>query len=136
MFLILMTTLFYKALILHGEIWCWSLLGLKVLNSIVKNSVRILLINPPWLSLNIKEVAKAVNQSLMRLITEDDDKDFDSDSVAMDCDNAVVEPQTQLDVGPVVDVLTLYMTHKSIQTRIAVLRWVLLLHVKTPNKVS
>ena len=136
MFLILMTTLFYKALILHGEIWCWSLLGLKVLNSIVKNSVRILLINQPWLSLNIKEVAKAVNQSLMRLITEDDDRDFDSDSVAMDCDNAVVEPQTQLDVGPVVDVLTLYMTHKSIQTRIAVLRWVLLLHVKTPNKVS
>ena len=26
---ILMTTLFYKALILQGEIWCWSLLGLK-----------------------------------------------------------------------------------------------------------
>ena len=136
MSLFLMTSLFYKALILHGEIGCWSLLGLKGLNSIVKNSVRILLINQPWLSLNIKEVAKAVNQSLMRLITEDDDKDFDSDSVAMDCDNAVVEPQTQLDVGPVVDVLTLYMTHKSIQTRIAVLRWVLLLHVKTPNKVS
>ena len=32
---ILMTTLFYKALILQGEIWCWSLLGLKGL----KNSV-------------------------------------------------------------------------------------------------
>ena len=27
-----MTTLFYKALILQGEIWCWSLLGLKGLN--------------------------------------------------------------------------------------------------------
>ena len=27
--LILMTTLIYKALILQGEIWCWSLLGLK-----------------------------------------------------------------------------------------------------------
>ena len=25
----LITTLFYKALILQGEIWCWSLLGLK-----------------------------------------------------------------------------------------------------------
>ena len=24
-----MTTLFYKAVILQGEIWCWSLLGLK-----------------------------------------------------------------------------------------------------------
>ena len=29
MFIILITTLFYKALILQGEIWCWSLLGLK-----------------------------------------------------------------------------------------------------------
>ena len=29
MFVILMTTLFYKALILQGEIWCWSLFGLK-----------------------------------------------------------------------------------------------------------
>ena len=33
MSVILMTTLFYKALILQGEIWCWSLLGLKGLNS-------------------------------------------------------------------------------------------------------
>ena len=30
---IFMTTLFYKALILQGEIWCWSLLGLKGLTS-------------------------------------------------------------------------------------------------------
>ena len=29
MFVILMTALFYKALILQGEIWRWSLLGLK-----------------------------------------------------------------------------------------------------------
>ena len=27
--IILMTTLFYKASTLQGEIWCWSLLGLK-----------------------------------------------------------------------------------------------------------
>ena len=32
MSIILMTTLFYKALILRGEIWCWSLLGLKGLS--------------------------------------------------------------------------------------------------------
>ena len=32
MSVILMTTLFYKALILQGEIWCWLLLGLKGLN--------------------------------------------------------------------------------------------------------
>ncbi|XP_027047389.1 protein VAC14 homolog [Pocillopora damicornis] len=86
---------------------------------------------------NIKEVAKTVNQSLMRLITEDDDKDVDSDTVSMDCDNDFVQPQTQtqLDLGPVVDVLTVQLSHKSIQTRIAVLRWVLLLHMKTPNKI-
>ena len=29
MFINLITTLFYKALILQGELWCWSLLGLK-----------------------------------------------------------------------------------------------------------
>ena len=29
MSVILMTTLLYKALILQGEIWSWSLLGLK-----------------------------------------------------------------------------------------------------------
>ena len=29
MSVILMTTPFYKALILQGEIWCWSLLGLN-----------------------------------------------------------------------------------------------------------
>ena len=28
------TTLFYKALILHGEIWCWSLLGLNGLKGL------------------------------------------------------------------------------------------------------
>ena len=33
MSLILVTTLFYKAVILQGEIWCWSLLGLKGLKS-------------------------------------------------------------------------------------------------------
>ena len=71
----------------------------------------------------------------MRLITEDDDKDVDTDAMSMDCDNAVSETQTLLDLGPVVNVLTNQLIHKSIQTRIAVLRWVLLLHMKTPNKV-
>ena len=36
MSVILMTTLFYKALILQGEIWCWSLLGIKGLRAGVK----------------------------------------------------------------------------------------------------
>ena len=29
MSIILMTTLFYKALVVEGEIWCWSLLEIK-----------------------------------------------------------------------------------------------------------
>ena len=32
MSLILLTTLFYEALLLQGEIWCWSLWGFKGLN--------------------------------------------------------------------------------------------------------
>ena len=35
MSVILMTTLFYKALILQGEIWCWSVLGIKGLRAVV-----------------------------------------------------------------------------------------------------
>ena len=35
---ILMTTLFYKELILQGEIWCWSLLRLEGLNGCKKIS--------------------------------------------------------------------------------------------------
>ena len=36
MSIILMTTLFHKALILQGEIWCWSLLALKGLREHMK----------------------------------------------------------------------------------------------------
>ena len=35
MSVILMTTLFYKVLILQGEIWFWSLLGLKGLKCLI-----------------------------------------------------------------------------------------------------
>ena len=41
MCVILMTTVFYKAMILQGETWCWSLLGLKGL--ILLSSLW-----PPW----------------------------------------------------------------------------------------
>ena len=36
MSIILMTTLFYKALLLQGEIWCWSLLKLKGLTDQIR----------------------------------------------------------------------------------------------------
>ena len=41
MSLILMTTLLYKALLLQGEIWCWSLLGFKGLEIFFQFSVSV-----------------------------------------------------------------------------------------------
>ncbi len=41
----------------------------------------------------------------------------------------------QLDVPSVVEVLTRQMTHDHMQTRIAALRWIYHLHIKTPNQV-
>ena len=41
MSVILMTTVFYKALILQGEIWCCSLLGLKGLKNNVSMKVQL-----------------------------------------------------------------------------------------------
>ena len=38
---ILMTTVFYKEVILQGEIWCWSLLGLKGLRNALRSDWRI-----------------------------------------------------------------------------------------------
>ncbi|XP_031569488.1 protein VAC14 homolog [Actinia tenebrosa] len=84
--------------------------------------------------LNIKDVATTVNQCLMRLITEDDDKTIETGTVSMECDDITVV-QIQLDLRPVVEVLTKQLAHKSIPTRIAMLRWVLQLHLKTPNKL-
>ena len=71
---------------------------------------------------------------MMKLITRDDDRD--SDTISMECDNEDVVTPTQLELGPVVNVLTNLLSNKSIQTRIGVLRWVLLLHMKTPKKVQ
>jgi len=41
MSVILTTTLFYKALVLQGEIWCWSLLALKGLSMWNRASTKI-----------------------------------------------------------------------------------------------
>lgn len=53
----------------------------------------------------------------------------------MDCDvESTVE--FNLDLGAVLQVLTLQLSSDFVPTRLAVLRWVLLLLQKTPNKVS
>lgn len=65
----------------------------------------------------------------MRLITTEDDYE-DSEKEQMS------KMASQLDLSRVVDVLTRQLSHKQIHTRIAVLRWVLQLHMKTPNRVG
>ena len=63
MSIILMTTLFDKALILQGEIWCWSLLGLRVksqINSYLNNTH---LTDYCYIQYSIFEANFTVNQS-------------------------------------------------------------------------
>ncbi|XP_006816625.1 protein VAC14 homolog [Saccoglossus kowalevskii] len=79
---------------------------------------------------NVKEVAKTVNQTLMRLITPDDDKDTE-DSTSTSHHQVYVK----LELAPMVDVLTRHLLHTSMQTRMAVLKWIYHLHIKTPNKI-
>ncbi|KAI8491112.1 PtdIns(3,5)P(2) sythesis regulation factor [Branchiostoma belcheri] len=64
------------------------------------------------------DTAIAVNNSLLRLITTEDDLD-----------------KVELELAPVVDVLTRHLLHESMLTRIAVLRWIYNLHIKIPNKI-
>ena len=51
----------------------------------------------------------------------------------MDCD--VESAEYNLDLGSVLTVLTSQLTSEFVQTRLAVLRWVMLFLEKTPNKV-
>jgi len=65
----------------------------------------------------------------MKLITTEDDFDVNEKE-------QMSKMASQIDLSRVVDVLTRQLSHKQIHTRIAVLRWVLQLHMKTPNRVN
>jgi uncharacterized protein YajQ (UPF0234 family) len=85
-----------------------------------------------------KEVANNVNQRVRDLITTGDDNETSSPerytkSEKMDCDVESVEHD--LDLGSVLTVLTSQLSSEFVQTRLAVLRWVMLFLEKTPNKV-
>ncbi|XP_072169595.1 protein VAC14 homolog [Diadema setosum] len=88
---------------------------------------------------NIKEVATTVNQSLMRLVTHGDDEDapqqMNSNTQEKTSEGMWAVPPTQLQLAPIVQVLTRYLGHKSMQTRDAVLKWVYHLLIKTPKKI-
>ncbi|XP_072013786.1 protein VAC14 homolog isoform X2 [Amphiura filiformis] len=82
---------------------------------------------------DIKEASKSVNQNLMRLITKDDDKDDDEETEAKTTGPLMVS--VKFEIAAMVEVLTRYLNHESMQTRIAVLKWIYHLHMKTPKKI-
>lgn len=102
---------------------------------------------------DIKETATAVNYTLMKLISlqaensaENQEKlrplsgngwsihwrNIYGDFVAGETSLTACE----LDLPSVVDVLTQYIMHNSVQTKVAVLRWIHDLYIKIPTKVS
>ena len=72
MSIILMTTMFYKALILQAEIWCWSLLGLKGLIKLSlflqasKKQLECVLFEKDELSLSLKSLQEEHNKILQQ----------------------------------------------------------------------
>lgn len=69
---------------------------------------------------DIKETASAVNFALMQLIQKEQTDE---------------EYEEQLDLKSVVDVLTQYIMHNSVQTKVAVLKWIHHLYTQIPSKV-
>lgn len=77
---------------------------------------------------DIKETATAVNFTLMKLISVYGE-DNQSRSHLGD------EKLHELDLPSVVDVLTQFLMHNSIQTKVAVLKWIHDLYTKLPDEV-
>ncbi|XP_021933263.1 protein VAC14 homolog isoform X2 [Zootermopsis nevadensis] len=95
---------------------------------------------------NIKETARAVNFSMMKLITVEDDRDLPEGSEMVEpADEAAPSSRelqtqkkcvtTELDLPTVVDVLIRHLLHTSVQTKVAVLHWIYHLHIRIPNKM-
>ncbi|KAJ8985918.1 hypothetical protein NQ317_010675 [Molorchus minor] len=84
---------------------------------------------------DIKETATAVNHTLMKLISLQD-ADVSRCSVELRPSLASEDQiRNELDLPSVVDVLTQYLMHNSIQTKVAVLKWIHDLYTKLPNKM-
>ncbi|XP_054278723.1 protein VAC14 homolog isoform X2 [Macrosteles quadrilineatus] len=81
---------------------------------------------------NIKDTAKAVNYSLMKLISLEDDFVPEPVEVKTEGDSGM---DSQLDLPSVVNVLTRQLLHNSVQTKVAVLRWIYHLHTKLPHRM-
>ncbi|CAG9827315.1 unnamed protein product [Diabrotica balteata] len=81
---------------------------------------------------DIKETATAVNFTLMKLISLKADTEENIRPTAV-CDDKM---PNELDLHSVLDVLNQYLMHNSIQTKVAVLKWIHDLYTKLPNKMG
>ncbi|KAG5896407.1 hypothetical protein JTB14_022492 [Gonioctena quinquepunctata] len=81
---------------------------------------------------NIKETATAVNYTLMKLISLQNDGDAENLRPSIVNEEQI---QNELNLFSVVEVLTQYLMHSSIQTKVAVLKWIHDLYTKLPNKM-
>ncbi|XP_072403206.1 protein VAC14 homolog isoform X2 [Diabrotica undecimpunctata] len=81
---------------------------------------------------NIKETATAVNFTLMKLISLKADTEEIIRPTAV-CDDKM---PNELDLHSVLEVLNQYLMHNSIQTKVAVLKWIHDLYTKLPNKMG
>ncbi|KAJ8925779.1 hypothetical protein NQ315_009629 [Exocentrus adspersus] len=84
---------------------------------------------------DIKETATAVNFTLMKLIALQDTggpNEAEELRPSMATEDQI---QQELDLLSVIRVLTQYLGHNSIQTKVAVLKWIHDLYTKLPNKM-
>ncbi|XP_018577601.1 protein VAC14 homolog [Anoplophora glabripennis] len=84
---------------------------------------------------NIKETATAVNFTLMKLIALQDTSGAEQSEELRPSIATESEIQQELDLPSVICVLTQYLGHNSIQTKVAVLKWIHDLYTKLPNKM-
>ncbi|XP_066591996.1 protein VAC14 homolog [Prorops nasuta] len=80
---------------------------------------------------NIKETAARVNVSLMKLITVENQQASDNKAK----DTAKESSVEGLNLSSVVEVLIKYLTCMSVQTKVAVLKWIYHLFINIPHKI-
>ncbi|XP_022907271.2 protein VAC14 homolog isoform X2 [Onthophagus taurus] len=80
---------------------------------------------------NIKETAEAVNYIMEKLVSLQEEKVKQQTEIQESEDRKIYE----LNLPKVVEVLTDYLLHNSVQTKVAVLKWILHLYKKLPHKM-
>lgn len=77
---------------------------------------------------NIKDCAVSVNKSMMKLMS--------SRELTAGHQNNVATTTKGIDLGSIMLVLSRYLDHNSMQTKVAVLEWIHHLLINFPNEVS